>query len=153
MKNLYPQKLIHREIKNFLESKFNTKENTNTFVLTQTVPREKFMSYVKRFAKTPVATFFSPIKWHDLFSSKDCLPVALKSLVVFKFTSRGCPSCYIGKTKRHLPTRIKKHLKTDTKSHILQHLNEDPNCRDLCDDSCFKIIDHTSLIVIILSKF
>ena len=53
-------------------------------------------------------------------------------------------SCYIGETKRHLPTRIKEHLQTDKKSHILQHLNENPNCRDLCDDSCFTIIDHAS---------
>ena len=52
--------------------------------------------------------------------------------------------CYIEETKRHLPTRIKEHLQTDTKSHILQHLNENPNCRDLCDDSCFIIIDHAS---------
>ena len=105
------------------------------------------MSYVKRFGEIPMATFFSPIKWQDLFSSKGCLPVALKSFVVFKFTYGGCPFCYNGETKRHLPTRIKKHLKTDMKSHILQHLNEDPNCRDSCDDSCFKIIDHASSFI------
>ena len=66
------------------------------------------------------------------------------SFVLYTFTWAWCQSCYIGETKCHLPTRIKEHLQTDTKSHILQHLNENPNCRDLCDDSCFIIIDHAS---------
>ena len=87
---------------------------------------------------------FSPFKLQDLFYSKDFLPVALKSFVVYKVTCAGCQSCYIGETKRHLPARIKEYLQTDTKSHILQHLNENPNCRDLCDDSSFIIIDHAS---------
>ena len=73
--------------------------------------------------------------------SKNCLPVSLKSFFVYKFTCAGCQSCYIRETKRHLPTRVKKHLQNDTKSHILQHLNENPRCRDLCDDSYFIIID------------
>ena len=87
---------------------------------------------------------FSPFKLQDLFSSKDCLPVALKSFVVYKFSCAGCQSCYIGETKCHLPTRIKEHLQTDTKSHILQHLNGNRNCRDLFDDSCIIIFDPAS---------
>ena len=59
-------------------------------------------SYVKNFAKT-----FSPFKLQNLLSSKDCLTVALKSFVVYRFTCAGCQSCYIRKTKRRLPTRIK----------------------------------------------
>ena len=34
--------------------------------------------------------------------SKDCLPVALKSFVVCKFTCAGCQSWYIREIKRHL---------------------------------------------------
>ena len=102
------------------------------------------MSYVKQLATTPMFFFFLPFKLQDLFSPKDCLPIARKSLVVYKFTCPGCQSCYIGETKRHLLTRIKDHLQTDTKSHILQHLNENPNCRDLSDDSSFILIDHAS---------
>ena len=93
---------------------------------------------------TNVFLFFLPFKFQDLFSPKDCLPIARKSLVVYKFTCPGCQSCYIGETKRHLLTRIKDHLQTDTKSHILHHLNENPNCRDLSDDSSFILIDHPS---------
>ena len=87
---------------------------------------------------------FSAFKLQDLFYSKYFLPVALKSFDVYKLTCAGYQCCYIGETKRYLLTRIEKHLQTDTKSHILQHLNENPNCRDLCDDSCFIIIDHGS---------
>ena len=80
----------------------------------------------------------------DLVSAKDSLPNALKSYVVYKFTCAGCQSCYVGETKRHLPTRMKEHLETDSKSHIFQHLKDNPSCRDVCDTSCFKIVDHAS---------
>ena len=143
----------------FLEKEFTTKENTNI------AHNNKSVSYYKQpyigsysnstkktiyelcqpFCKnTSVKLVFSPFKLKDPFSSKDFLPVALKSFVVYKFTYAGCQSCYIGETKRYLPARIKEHLQTDTKSCILQHLNENPNCRDLCDDSCFIIIHHAS---------
>ena len=115
--------------------------NYHTLVLIQTVLRKKFMSYVKHFVKTPLLKLFFH---HSNCKTYFCLPVALKSFVVYTFTCAGCQSCYIGETKHHLPRRIKKHLQTDTKSHILQHLNENPNCRDLCDDSYFIITDHTS---------
>ena len=150
MKNLYSFYLIDKEIKKFSGNKVTTKENTNTDHNQKSVcycklpyigsypssTKKKIYELCKTFCKnTNVKIVFSPFKLQDLFSSKDCLPVALKSFVVYKFTCAGCQSCYIGETKRHLPTRIKEHLQTDTKSHILQHLNENPNCRDLCDNS------------------
>ena len=159
MKNLYPSYLIDKEIKTFLENKFTTKENTNSDHNNKSVSynklpyidfysnrtKKKKYELCKRFCKnTNVKIVFSPFKLQDLFSSKDCSPISLKSFVVYKFTCAGCQSGYIGEAKRHLPTRIKEHLQTDTRSHILQHLNENLNCRDLCDDSCIIIIDHTS---------
>ena len=156
MKNLYPSRLIDKEIKTFLENKLTTKENTNIDHTNKSVSyyklpyigsysnstKKKIHELRKTFCEnTNLKIAFSPFKLQDLFSSKDCLPVALKSFVVYKFTCAGCQSCYIRETKRHLPTRIKKHLQNDTKSHILQHLNENPRCRDLCDDSYFIIID------------
>ena len=159
MKNLYPSYLIDKEIKKFLECKFTTKENTNIIHNNKSISyyklpytgsysnsiKKKIYELCKTFCKnTNVKLVILPFKLQGLFSSRDFLPVALKSFDVYKFTCAGCQSCYNGETKRHLPTRIKKHLQTDTKSHILQHLNENPNCRDLCDDSCFIIIDHAS---------
>ena len=85
-----------------------------------------------------------------LYNDSKVMPLHIMLTTVLKTTTFNCIKknyynyCYIGETKRHLPTRIKEHLQTDKKSHILQHLNENPNCRDLCDDSCFTIIDHAS---------
>ena len=56
----------------------------------------------------------------------------------------GCQSCYVGKTVCHLLTNIKEHLDTNFKCHILQRLNENPACRNGCDENYFKIIDHAS---------
>ena len=78
---------------------------------------------------------FSPFKTGDLFSSKDCLPSALKSFVVYKFVCAGCQSCYIGETKRHLPTRINEHLLTDKKSNIFKHLLENAAGKNVCDEN------------------
>ena len=69
------------------------------------------------------------------FSSKDCLPSALKSFVVYKFVCAGCQSCYIGETKRHLPTRINEHLLTDKKSNIFKHLLENAAGKNVCDEN------------------
>ena len=156
MKNLYPSYLIDKEIKTFLENKFTTKKNVNIDHNNKSVSyyklpyigpysnstKKKIYEVYKTFCKnTNVKVVFSPFKLQDLFSSKGCLLVALKSFAVYKFTCVGCQSCYTGETKRHLQTRINDHLQTDRKSLILQHLNENPNCRD---DSCFIIIDHAS---------
>ena len=87
---------------------------------------------------------FSPFKTGDLFSSKDCLPSALKSFVVYKFVCARCQSCYIGETKLHLPTRINEHLVTDKKAYIFKHLLENSACKNVCDKNCFAIVDSAS---------
>ena len=87
---------------------------------------------------------FSPFKTGDLFSSKDCLPSALKSFVVYKFVCAGCQSCYIGETKCHLPARINEHLVTDKRPYIFKHLLENSTCKNGCDENCFAIIDSAS---------
>ena len=79
-----------------------------------------------------------------MFSSKDCLPSGLKSIVVYKFVCAGYQSCYIGETKRHLPTRIDEHLVTDKKSDVVKHLLENSASKNLCDENCFTIIDPAS---------
>ena len=157
MKNYTPSYLIDKEIKKFLDNKFTIKENTNIDYNNKSASYYKlpcigsysnstkkiFFELHKTFCKnTKVVIVFSPFKLQDLFSSKHGLPVALKSFVGYKSTCAGCQSCYIGETKHYLPTRTKGHQQTDTKSHILQHMNENPNCRDLYDDSCFIITDH-----------
>ena len=78
------------------------------------ISRSAFFNFIDSFSNfRSCCVDFHCLKICDLFSAKDSLPNALKSYVVYKFTCAGCQSCYVGETKRHLPTRIKDHLETD----------------------------------------
>ena len=105
--------------------------------------KQKIIKHCKYYCKsTNIKIVFSPFKVGDLFSVKESVPNKyLRSLVVYRFLCPGCNAGYIGETTRHLTTRIKEHLETDTKSHIFKHLNTNRNCKGLCDTECFEIID------------
>ena len=79
-----------------------------------------------------------------MFSPKDFVPDSLKSCVVYQFTCASCAARYIGETNRHFNTRVNEHLFHDKNSHIFKHLSASKWCKDKCDISCFKIIDHAS---------
>ena len=79
-----------------------------------------------------------------MFSPKDFIPDSLKSRVVYQFTCASCGARYIGETNRHFNTRVNEHLFRDKISHIFKHLSASKGCRDKCDISCFKILDHAS---------
>ena len=156
---MYPPYLIDKQIKLFLNNKLSEndapKENSNKKKLTtHKLPyigdisvrtNKKIGELCKRFSKkTDVNIVSTPFKIGCLFSSKDRLPNALRSFVVYKFTCAGCQSCYIGETRRHLTTRMKEHLVTDKKSHIMKHLLGNKTCKSLCDEGCFQVIDYAS---------
>ena len=44
-----------------------------------------------------------------LFNIKDQIPIDLQSSLIYKFTCDSCKASYIGKTKRHLRSRIAEH--------------------------------------------
>ena len=48
----------------------------------------------------------------------------------------------VGETSRYLSTRAREHLTSDRTSHIFRHLHNSPQCRTLCSDECFSILDH-----------
>ena len=79
-----------------------------------------------------------------MFSPKDFVPDALKSHVVYQFTCASCGARYISETNRHFNTRVNEHLFWDKKFPHFKHLNASKGCRDKCDISCFKILDHAS---------
>ena len=107
--------------------------------------KQKVIKYCKYYCKsTNIKIVFSPFKVGDLFSVKESVPKYLRSFVVYRFTCTGCSTSYIGETICHLPTRINKHLETDSKSHIFKHLNANKNCKKLCDTKCFEVIYSTS---------
>ena len=97
--------------------------------------KKKIKELCKKLCKNSnINIVFSPFKTGDLFLSKDSLPSALKSFVVYKFVCVGCQSCYFVETKRHLPTRINELLVTDKKSYIFKHLLGNPPCKNVCDE-------------------
>ena len=76
---------------------------------------------------------------------KDRVPFDLKSYVVYKFVCDSCKADHIGCTKRHLSTKIEKHLETDKKSHVCKHLNESQRCKALSNNDCFSILDYSAI--------
>ena len=69
------------------------------------------------------------------------IPKFLQSYVLYQFICAGCNTCCIGKTRRHLKTRIEVHLGKDKNSQILKHLKENPHCREVSNFDCFDVID------------
>ena len=70
-----------------------------------------------------------------MFSPKDSIPASLKSRVVYQFARASSGVRYIGETNRHFNARV---------NELLFHLSASKGCRDNCDISCFKILDHAS---------
>ena len=54
--------------------------------------------------------FQSGFRIKNFFKFKDPIPVPLRSSLVYKYVCNRCNSVYIGKTSRHLHTRISEHL-------------------------------------------
>ena len=155
-KNLFPPDLIDKVVRNYLSDLYNSKESLNKkeeryfklpyvgFFSRHT--HNKIKGIIKKLCKDQVSVnlVFVPYKIGSMFSTKDKIPSFLKSMVVYKFVCASFNACYVGETARHLPTRIKEHLKTDKKSHIYQHLSSNQNCFNCCTDDCFSILDYAS---------
>ena len=105
--------------------------------------QKKLEDTVRRYCKDGIKLriVFTTTKLSSFFSTKDSVTEVMKSGVVYKFCCASCNACYIGETSRHLATRIKEHLKTDKQSHVYKHVNASPQCKELCEDSCFSILD------------
>ena len=58
--------------------------------------------------------------------------------------SRLFCACYVGETNRHVAARIREHLSSNKHSHIFKYLKGSENCRSLCSNDCFKILDSAS---------
>ena len=79
-------------------------------------------------------------KVKNYFSLKCHTPVPLKANVVYQFTClRDANSTYIGKTIRHLVTRVKEH--STSPSAIKEHLSSCTTCKDNYSCNSFKVID------------
>ena len=151
-RNSYPEHIVNKVAKNYLNEKFNKGHEENkpdkAKLCYFTLPyigklssafKTQFKKVCQKYCKeVNVSLAFQSCKLSSMFSPKDKL--LLKSMVVYKFICARCNSCYVGYTTRHFPTRVHEH-RHDNKSHIFQHLEKNPECKNRCDETCFKIID------------
>lgn len=61
-----------------------------------------------------------------------------------KLACAGCTATYVGKTQRHIKTRIIEHLYIDKKSNIFRNLEGNDSCKFKCDENYFKVSDTAS---------
>ena len=80
-----------------------------------------------------------------MLAVKDRANKSLRSCMVCKFTCAGCNSVYIGEISRRLSTRVREHLFIDKNSHIVKHSKNLTPCKNLCSESCFKVLDSASI--------
>ena len=73
--------------------------------------RNKLSKLLRQFyPQCLIRVIFKPeMTIHNLFRYKDMLPKDLASSVVYQYSCDSCKATYIGKTKRHLKTRIHEH--------------------------------------------
>ena len=91
--------------------------------------------------------FRPSLRLSNFFMSKDKIPNALRSCVVYSFKCRCCSASYVGQTVRHLHTRVPEHLgisaltgKTSSSpqlTSIFSHLSHSGHTASLDD---FKIL-------------
>ena len=121
--NGYPSSIFFHCVSSFLESKIysNFKEarekpNFGNLLKVPFIGRESVL-FAKRVVKVfkevdiDITIMYSSTKLGRFFPLKCPTPLALRSGVVYQFKSL-CDAdwSYIGKTKRHLSTRVKEHL-------------------------------------------
>ena len=157
-KNEFPAKNIENGVRTYLENQSLTENvemsnsnNTRYYKLPyighfSTYTKKKLNEIIKQFCKTDtkIQLIFTSFKLSSMFSTKDRISYVFKSLVVYKYICPSCNASYIGKTCRHLSTRINEHLTTDTKSNIFQHIKKSQSCKEGSNENCFTILDTAS---------
>ena len=123
--NGYKLPLIQKQVKHFLNSIFNEKSPSISTALKQSIyfkipfhGNESF--HIRRQLNNIFKQYYPQIKINVVFTSnfkiksffsfKDKIPDCVRSSLVYKYTCGGCNATYIGKTSRHLSTRISEHL-------------------------------------------
>ena len=156
-RNSFPIDFIDSRVKCYFDHKIGDTKNKRS----EKTPRYFELLYIGRYSdynnkklvkivenlckeNVCIKLIFTPFKINTFFSSKDSVISALKSDLVYNFSCAGCNACYIGKTERHLSTKINEHLHTDKKLHIYKHLQESERCKELANADCFSILDYSN---------
>ena len=141
LRNSFPEKVIHRNIKEYLDAKHSEchTEERNTEINYFKLPyvgehsnniKKRLYKIYKNLCKLDkeIRIIFYTSKIRDYFSTKDLFPKCFKSSVVYQYSCARCGSCYVGRTHKHLTTRIEEHLGSESPS-IFKHLRENPECQ------------------------
>ena len=101
--------------------------------------------FEKSFGKDRIFAFYTSLKTGSYFNLKSKTPAALKSNVVYKFTSsRHVNTTSIDMSKHHLVTRARECLQLNSSSAkraITQHISSCQSCQNRnLDVSSFKVI-------------
>ena len=152
-KNGYSIEFFNSCVNRFLNSKFlirsdssPTEEKVETlfFIPYVGLPSIKFAGKIRQIFKRQsgidIKVIFTTFKVKNYFSLKCPTPFSLKAKVIYKFNCL-CDTdiSYIGKTKRHLATRVGEHKSQP--SAIRQHLQSCETCHSNFGLDCFSIVD------------
>ena len=78
-----------------------------------------------------VKPVFTSFKVGDYFSLKSHVPFLARTSVVYRFKClRDADISYIGKTERHLISRVAEHLRPKGTTHIRKHLSHCSVCQN-----------------------
>ena len=151
--NGYPIDLFERCVNNFLNKKLAPANATlfkelPTCVLSipfigkpSIIFKKKLESVFKKYLNSKLTCVFTSYKVKNYFSLKTKTPIDLQSRCVYRFKcSSDATITYLGKTKRHLATRIKEHKYSKSDSAIFFHLVECENCSLQYSSQLFQII-------------
>ena len=152
-KNGYPGQLFDSCLNNFMNKKCSNsssikvsedKVETLFFIPYIGYPSitfgRKIRELFKKYYAIDVRVVFTTFKVRNYFSLKCKTPLALQSNVVYKYNCLCDTSiAYIGKTSRHLVTRVREH--GSSSSAISDHLNVCSTCKQNFSCSNFKILD------------
>ena len=102
----------------------------------------KLKELFKKYYCIDIRIVFTSFKVKDYFSLKCRTPLPLLANVVYKFKClRDANNIYIGKTIRHLATRVKEHGTSPSNSAISNHLTSCETCKLNFSCDSFSIMD------------
>lgn len=151
--NGYPDHLFFSCVKRFLNSKF--KHNTDNKIIDEKVETMFFVPYIglpsvifgrklreliRKYYGIDVRIVFTTFKVKNYFSLKCRTPLPLLANIVYTYKClRDANNVYIGKTMRHLATRVKEH--GNSSSAISDHLKSCDTCKRDFSYNSFSILD------------
>ena len=132
-KEILDSKFVKNEDPKVLEDKVETILLVPYVGMPSVIFGRKIREILKKYYCIDVRVVFTSFKVKNYFSLKCRAPLPLLANVVYKFTClRDANTTYIGKTIRHLATRVKEH--ETSSSAVKDHLLSCDSCK--CNYSC-----------------